>query len=383
MGKSYFNVSDATTVFEGDAATFWITRTGDTSRTEQIKYWVNGIGESATGGYYNDTGLVDFQQNYSTFVEFKPGETAKQFTVQTYDDTNINIIEGAEQYKINILMPQYGVTNPYNGRTGFYSNLIVTDVGDAIGYGMILDNDGPTAATVVNTPPIVDMPTIANTNNVTNNVDNSINNTITQNFNITINGDNNSLGDFGNTQFQQTGTQGADIITGNSAVAETDILRGMEGDDNLVGYRGADVLVGDAGNDIVRGGNGRDVLTGGVGGDTIYGGFGQNTFTGELDGAVDRIYFKSDHLASNWLYGKAGNQNGNKVDVIGSLDDFDLIFVEGALDSQLSYGATTAGIQGQNVSGIGIYAGNVLEAIYTGNNLTTNQLDAMTTGVPV
>lgn len=217
-------------------------------------------------------------------------------------------------------------------------------------------------------------------NTTTNNVDNSISNTVTQNFTITITGDNNSLGSFGNTTFQQSGTQGADILTGNSSEAASDVFRGMDGDDQLTGFRGADVLVGDAGNDIIRGGNGRDVLTGGAGADQIYGGFGQNTFTGELDGAVDRLYLQSDQWSYNWVYESAGNQDGNKVDVIGALDTFDRITIQGVSDGLLTYGSTTTTIQGQQVSGIGIFAAGTLEAVYTGNNLSASQLDAMTTG---
>ena len=154
----------------------------------------------------------------------------------------------------------------------------------------------------------------------------------------------------------------------------------MAGDDQLTGFRGADVLVGDAGNDIIRGGNGRDVLTGGAGADQIYGGFGQNTFTGEKDGSLDRLYLKSDQWSYNWIYESAGNQDGNKVDVIGALDTFDRITIQGVSDGLLTYGSTTTTIQGQQVSGLGIFAAGTLEAIYTGNNLSASQLDAMTTG---
>ena len=106
------------------------------------------------------------------------------------------------------------------------------------------------------------------------------------------------------------------------------------------------------GNDEVRAGNGRDVLTGGEGGDDLYGGFGQNTFTGEQDGAEDWLFLKSDHLAVNYLNGKAGNNVENKkADVIASLDSFDQVFIQGASDSQLSFKSTThTTISGESLS---------------------------------
>jgi len=243
----------------------------------------------------------------------------------------------------------------------------------------------------VTTTPLIDNSQVDNstdssftlTDSSTTSIDNSTDNSVTQTFNITINGDSNSLGDFGNTAFDDAGTAGNDIIEGNFYMPANDLFRGGDGDDELTGYRGADLLVGDAGDDILRGGNGKDVLTGGTGGDTMYGGFGQNTFTGERDGAIDKLWLKSDHLATNWLTNSANNQDGTKVDIIGTLDTFDRIYIQGAYNGQLSYGATTANIQGQEVSGLGIYAGSVLEAIYTGNNVTSSQLDLMTTGVPI
>ena len=180
------------------------------------------------------------------------------------------------------------------------------------------------------------------------------------------------------------GTTSSDVLSGKAGdMFEDDVIDGLGGDDVLTGYRGADQLNGGAGSDEVRAGNGKDVLTGGEGGDDLYGGFGQNTFTGELDGEVDSLFLKSDHLAVNYLNGKAGNNDGNKkADVIGSLDTFDEIYIQGASDSQLSFGSTThTTVSGESLSGIGIYASNSLEAIYTGNNLTVNQISQMTAGM--
>lgn len=230
-----------------------------------------------------------------------------------------------------------------------------------------------------------------------NNADRGINNSVEQIFNITVNGSDNVFGDIGNTSFggfgntssvinetttfSEIGTQGNDILWGSTDLIAQDFFRGGDGDDEIIGFRGADILVGDGGNDVIRGCNGRDVLTGGRGMDELHGGFGQNTFTGDLDGEVDKIFFRSDKYAWNALLNSTNNQDGTRVDIIGKMDKFDQIYVQGVYDSQLSYYTTTALVQGQQVSGIGIFAGNTLEAIYTGDNLLPSELDQMTTGL--
>ena len=92
---------------------------------------------------------------------------------------------------------------------------------------------------------------------------------------------------------------------------------------------------------------------------------------------------KSDQWAENWLYGSAGNSpNGEKADKIEMLDEFDQIYVQGVETSQLSYGFVDHNSNlGETLSGIGIYASGVLEAVYVGNNLSIGQLDSMTQGI--
>ncbi len=150
------------------------------------------------------------------------------------------------------------------------------------------------------------------------------------------------------------------------------------------GCRGNDTLKGNTSANKMRGGNGRDILTGGYGGDYLYGDFGLNTFTGEKDGYEDNLYIKSDHLAYNHIYGKAGNSpNGEKADKIGELDTYDKIFIQGADTSQLSFGHVDhASALGITLSGTGIYADGVLEAVYVGSNLTSSDIKSMTSGAP-
>ncbi|ABM78027.1 calcium-binding protein [Prochlorococcus marinus] len=188
-----------------------------------------------------------------------------------------------------------------------------------------------------------------------------------------------------NLNLQQIGTAGNDYLQGNPDAAANDNLQGGDGNDILTGFRGADVLSGGNGDDQLRAGNGRDLITGGTGGDSLYGGFGNNTFTGERDGQVDSLYFKSDQFAYNWIYDSASNSpNGEKVDVIKAMDAHDQVFVQGVTTSELSFGSlsnfsTATG----NFSGVGIYANGFLEAIYAGGDLNASQLQAMTSGFPV
>lgn len=176
------------------------------------------------------------------------------------------------------------------------------------------------------------------------------------------------------------GYEGNDILRAGSG---RDTIIGGDGDDYLGGGQNGDDLIGGNGNDIVHGGNGRDSLTGGLGADDLYGGFGHNTFADERDNSVDWLHFKSDQFAENWLYGRAGmNPNGQKVDIIKGLDQADRLFVEGVETSdltlsQVSNFAAPTGI----FSGIGIYANGFLEGLYTGGDLTSSQLQSMTTGV--
>ena len=164
-----------------------------------------------------------------------------------------------------------------------------------------------------------------------------------------------------------------------------DEMHGGDDDDEVTALAGSDYLNGYDGNDILRAGRGRDIIIGGGGEDVMYGGFGHNTFKDSLDGEVDRLFFKSDQFALNYIYDKAENHSdGQKVDIIEGLDSFDRIRIQGIETSQITVNevfniATPSGSR----SGIGIFADNYIEAVYTGNNLTVTQVSEMTKGVPV
>lgn len=153
------------------------------------------------------------------------------------------------------------------------------------------------------------------------------------------------------------------------------IIDGGAGNDRIQCKAGWDIVGGGDGDDFIRAGNGRDIITGGRGNDELWGDFGWNTYTSERDGYTDKIVIKSDEYLVNWLNGKAGNNpNGEKCDIIEGLDPFDQIVIYGINPEQLSFAVATA----KNAYGIGIFAGSALEALYTGNDLTLDQIRSMT-----
>ena len=177
------------------------------------------------------------------------------------------------------------------------------------------------------------------------------------------------------------GTSGGDFIRMESNDQyKNDVVVGFAGDDDIHTFRGADTIAGGEGNDLIRGGNGADMLTGGDNDDDIYGGFGQNRFLNSADGHIDRIIIRSDQFVYNYVYDKDGNSpNGEKADVIDELDANDQIWIDGVSIDALSVRdnishTTPFGFQ---ANGIGIYSNGFLEAVYTGNDLTSTQINSM------
>ena len=155
------------------------------------------------------------------------------------------------------------------------------------------------------------------------------------------------------------------------------VINGSAGRDIILAKAGWDVIDGRAGDDYIRAGNGRDIITGGLGNDELWGDFGWNTYTSEKDGYRDLIAIKSDEYLINWLNGRAGNNpNGEKADIIEGLDSNDVIKILGVGTEDLTFGTATA----HGVSGIGIYGRGALEAVYTGGDLSIDQIKSITTG---
>ena len=128
-----------------------------------------------------------------------------------------------------------------------------------------------------------------------------------------------------------------------------------------------------------------DWIDAGDGADQLYGGFGANVFASTEDGVEDAIHFKSDQLAYNYIYGKAGNNpDGLKADELQGLDAIDRVLVQGARTDQLRW-EQVSGAQTHSgaLSGVGLYIDDYLEAVYTGGVLSAEQLMALTTGIEI
>ena len=156
------------------------------------------------------------------------------------------------------------------------------------------------------------------------------------------------------------------IVTGTS---ENDIVRGLAGFDQLFGKDG---------DDVIHGGNGRDIIDGGKGSDELHGDFGWNTYKDQRDGSKDLIAIKSDQYLVNHWDGQAGNNPfGEKADFLEGLDKDDEVKIVGVATENLEF---KEGVTARGVTGIGIYAGGSLEAVYTGKNLGLGDITQMTTG---
>ena len=156
------------------------------------------------------------------------------------------------------------------------------------------------------------------------------------------------------------------------------IVDGDEFSNVIRGLAGFDQLFGKDGDDLIHGGNGRDIIDGGKGSDELHGDFGWNTFRDQQDGSKDLIAIKSDQYLVNHWDGQAGNNpNGEKADFLEGLDSDDEIKIVGVSTQDLEF---KEGVTARGVTGIGIYAGGALEAVYTGASLGLGQISEMTSG---
>jgi len=201
---------------------------------------------------------------------------------------------------------------------------------------------------------------------------------------IGADGDDKICGGTGEDGTQTLGQDGDDKIYGeggnDSLWGEDgkDIIYGGIGNDYIHGGFENDELYGGDGNDLIRGGNGADVITGGAGKDELHGDFGSNTYKSDKDGFSDLIAIKSDHYLSNWYFGKSGNNtNGEKCDLIESLETIDRIKIIGVTTNEITFAAN---ISAKSKTGVGIIAKGALEALYIGGDLSVSQLRSMTSG---
>ena len=374
---SYFFIDDLN-IEEGRSGNITVYRTGGILTTQTISLDVSG-GTAEAGSDYT---------LHNNVLTFGRGQTSKIVSVTTDDD---RLLEGNETFKLSLTTSE------------------ADDVPAQIAYGTsvvtILDNDseasGESISAIVvdfsqvrqdlidNSGGQVNSSSIIAGSDITINSDESFA-LVDESFgyNINVRGSlaiaiNNDFENRREVSFRVSGTSSSDKLHGSIDNAIAELLEGGDGNDVLAGFRGADVLSGGNGDDEIHAGNGRDLIAGGSGNDEIYGGFGRNVFANSRDESEDKLYFKSDQFADNWVYGSAGNSPyGEKADIFEGLDPIDEVFVQGVATDQLSFGSVnhTFG-DGQSVSGVGIFAHGVLEAVYTGGDLTAGQLQNITSGL--
>ena len=157
-----------------------------------------------------------------------------------------------------------------------------------------------------------------------------------------------------------------------------DSIGGGVGRDRLNGGDGDDSVDGGPGDDFIHGGNGSDRIAGGGGSDELHGDLGLNVFSSERDGFRDLVVIASDQFLTDPLLGKAGNSpNGELADIIEGLDRVDDIIIFGALKPDLRIDSD---VTHRGMTGLGIFARGVLEALYIGGDLSVQDLQAMTSG---
>jgi Ca2+-binding RTX toxin-like protein len=117
------------------------------------------------------------------------------------------------------------------------------------------------------------------------------------------------------------GTAGNDTLFGTN---QAELLRGLDGDDNLYSNGGADSLFGNAGNDALYGSAATEELDGGSGDDRLFSNGGNDTLIGGTGN--DQIFGSA---ASEFINGGAGNDliygNGGSDIIFGGAGD-DLIY---------------------------------------------------------
>jgi Ca2+-binding RTX toxin-like protein len=101
---------------------------------------------------------------------------------------------------------------------------------------------------------------------------------------------------------------------------------------------------------VIYGYNANDTLIGGLGADELRGGKGKNKYSSAPDGAVDLIYVKKD----------------NQVDKITTIGTEDRVVIG---SSNITVSETS--------KGIGVFYKDRLQALYTGNDLSLSEFQAL------
>ncbi|MEM1290644.1 MAG: choice-of-anchor L domain-containing protein [Cyanobacteria bacterium P01_H01_bin.162] len=126
----------------------------------------------------------------------------------------------------------------------------------------------------------------------------------------------------------------------------SDMIVGVDGDDELRGHDGNDSIAGRSGNDQIFGGDDDDAIMGGRGNDTMHGGRGNDVIIDDVNednnqGGADQL-FGDD--GNDWLFGAGGNDelhggNGNDVMIGGAGNDS----LNGGADNDILIGVNWGG----------------------------------------
>ncbi len=171
---------------------------------------------------------------------------------------------------------------------------------------------------------------------------------------------------------QELGNQGGFTIAAGTTIENAlgsnydDSITGNHVSNELHGYEGNDQLSGRQGDDRIYGGLGDDLIDGGFGDDQLHGDDGSNIFRNCKDGYADTLYIRSTQNP------EPGNITA--TDIIENLDVIDQIIITDLEFSDLRIEAANL----DNRFGVGIYAGDILEAIYLGGELSIADIEQIT-----
>ena len=126
----------------------------------------------------------------------------------------------------------------------------------------------------------------------------------------------------------------------------SDMIVGVDGDDDLRGHDGNDSIAGRSGDDQIFGGDDDDAIMGGRGNDTMHGGRGNDVIIDDVNednnqGGDDQL-FGDD--GNDWLFGAGGNDelqggNGNDIMIGGAGNDS----LNGGADNDIIIGVNWGG----------------------------------------
>jgi Domain of unknown function (DUF4114)/RTX calcium-binding nonapeptide repeat (4 copies) len=154
-----------------------------------------------------------------------------------------------------------------------------------------------------------------------------------------------------------TGTEGDDNVINfnalNGLVSETNLIKGLGGNDDIFAGDKGDIIEGGAGNDTIYGSVGIDTIYGGIGNDTIYGGIANDNLYGGIgndtlfgSGGGDSLYGGLDDDTYNVISSSFTSDSGSIISDIGGSDDILRLTKEIGAKVPLSSGGLANGLTG-------------------------------------